>query len=126
MTDHSVIVTELAELEHGMWNPATRYDDAWMAQHLHDDFVEFGRSGRRYDRHTIMVGAARPFDADLHDLEVDLVADDAALVTYRSILHLDGEPDQHANRSSTWVRVDGDWRLRFHQGTPIGPGSARS
>jgi hypothetical protein len=44
--------------------------------------------------------------------------DDVVLVTYRSIARAPGVPARHAWRSSVWVRRDGRWRLRFHQGTP--------
>jgi len=40
------------------------------------------------------------------------------LVTCRSIARAPGVPARHAWRSSVWVRHDGRWRLRFHQGTP--------
>ena len=40
------------------------------------------------------------------------------LVTYRSIARAPGVPARHALRSSVWVRRDGRWLIRFHQGTP--------
>ncbi len=77
-----------------------------------DDFVEFGRSGRVWTRETIrQLLEGPPGDAVLIEaFEVALLADDVALVTYRAA---------GANRSSIWVRHDGRWKLRFHQGTPI-------
>lgn len=120
------LISHLTACEHGMWDPTKRYDHGWMARHLHDDFVEFGRSGRRYDRSNIMDGEPRSLEATLEALRVDPVADDVAITTYRSTLRVEGHPDEHANRSSVWVRVDGNWRLRFHQGTPVdGPSDRR-
>ena len=43
--------------------------------------------------------------------------DEVALVTYRSDAPGPGVPSRPVSRSSVWVRRDGRWRLRFHQGT---------
>ena len=84
---------------------------------LAPDFVEFGRSGRRYDRDAILAMAGERIDARLHDVAVSLLVPDVALVTYVSEVVHDGV--QRANRSSVWVHRDRAWRLRFHQGTPV-------
>jgi ribonuclease HI len=47
---------------------------------------------------------AEPTEPAAHPLSAD-----AILLTYR----MPGRP-----RSSLWIRHDGRWRLRFHQGTP--------
>ncbi len=46
-----------------------------------------------------------------------MVADDVALVTYRSEVR-DGDEVVRANRSSVWRRGETGWLLEFHQGTP--------
>lgn len=38
-----------------------------------------------------------------------MLSDEVALVTYRGA---------KANRASVWIRRDGQWQMRFHQGTP--------
>jgi hypothetical protein len=98
---------------------------------LTDDFLEFGQSGRVWTRETIApllgsspdgsAGAAAPEGAaaapeggaaapELEAFEVTRLGEGVALVTYRAL---------GANRSSIWVRRDGRWRMRFHQGTPL-------
>jgi glyoxylase I family protein len=84
---------------------------------LTDDFLEFGQSGRVWTRETIApllgsspdgsAGAAAP---ELEAFEVTRLGEGVALVTYRA---------HGTNRSSIWVRRDGRWRMRFHQGTPL-------
>jgi hypothetical protein len=78
-----------------------------------DDFVEFGRSGAIWTRESIRASLEGPMRSPvpMERFEVARLADDVALVTYRGA---------NANRSSVWVRRDGRWRLRFHQGTPTG------
>lgn len=113
----------LRDLERAMWMPATRSDRGWMDAHLAADFEEFGRSGRRYDRATALDEPIAPFHADVDDIRVQQLADGVALVTYRTTLHAEDGQDRSANRSSIWVRAADGWRLRFHQGTPCGPGA---
>lgn len=100
----------------------TRADRARMDALLHPDFVEIGRSGRVWSRaetlDEITVADAAPrIHAD--ELAVTALADGVALVTYRSAHVLaDGVHHRWTRRSSLWLRVEGTWRLRFHQGTP--------
>ena len=110
---------DLLALEHAMWSSETRGDRNWMDAHLTDDFVEYGRSGRTYDRQSILDTPVGPFRADLDDLRVERLAKNVALVTYRSTSIYGEAEHERANRSSIWVRHDEHgWRLRFHQGTP--------
>lgn len=108
---------ELIALEHALWRAQTRFDPAFMEWILADDFGEFGRSGRVYARADTLAVEGDTIDARLRDVEVDLIAEDVALVTYVSeVRHEDGL--LMANRSSVWVQRNDRWQLRFHQGTP--------
>jgi hypothetical protein len=108
---------ELIALEHALWRAETRFDPAFMEWVLADDFGEFGRSGRVYARADTLAVGGESIDAQLRDIEVGLIAEGVALVTYVSeVRH---EQLDLANRSSVWVRRDGRWQLRFHQGTPF-------
>lgn len=75
-----------------------------------DDFVEFGASGRTWDRTSIaaVLTSSEARRVQIVGFTVDVLAESVALVTYR----LEG-----TNRSSLWVRRDGSWVIRFHQGT---------
>ena len=105
----------LTALEHAMWDSTTRGDRSWMDAHLTDDFTEFGSSGRSYARADTLEMPVGVIEATLADIEIRAAGRDAALVTYRSV-----EARGAANRASLWRRVAGEWRLAFHQGTPIG------
>jgi hypothetical protein len=108
---------ELIELEWALWRAETRFDDEFMERVLADDFGEFGRSGRVYTRADTRAVEGEAIDANLRDVEVDLIAEDVALLTYVS--EVQHEVLDLANRSSLWVKRDGRWQLRFHQGTPL-------
>jgi len=84
------------------------------------DFEEFGASGRRWDRPAIVALLAEvpPADVTIEAFTAAPLTGHVVLVTYRSIARAPGVPARHAWRSSVWVRRDGRWLIRFHQGTP--------
>ncbi len=86
-----------------------------VAALLTDDFIEFGRSGRVYDKlRTIelLSGDDNEFTPEVRDFQVRPLSPDVVLVTYRS-----GRGDHFALRSSIWRLSEGKWRMTFHQGT---------
>ena len=105
----------VARLERELLDPSVRTDASRLAELLHPDFAEIGRSGRLWGRDAIIGELAdeTPSSVDLEVLGVDRVAADALLVTARTV-----DPRGGALRSSLWVRNGNRWRLRFHQGTP--------
>lgn len=54
---------------------------------------------------------------EISDLVASEPAPDTGLVTYSVVAHR-GDDEYSALLSSLYVRVDGDWRLAFHQQTP--------
>jgi hypothetical protein len=85
------------------------------------DFVEFGRSGAVYGRQQIVeaLREERPAVRTMSDFSVRWLADDVALVTYRSARRdSDRAEPVHSLRSSIWRTIDGRWQMVFHQGTP--------
>jgi hypothetical protein len=116
------VLASLVQLEESLWRVETRGDIAVMADLLLSDFFEFGRSGRTWQRADILESPVSAFEAvlPLPGLTVRLLGATTALLTYTSIVTREGIVE-HARRSSIWSRVDGRWRLYFHQGTPCRP-----
>ena len=117
-------VARLTALEESLWRPATRFDREHLERVLADDFDEFGRSGRHWTREASMAMDAAPFSTvlPLPGLRVRAIGADGALLTYRSETTYPGSATALiSRRSSVWQRIDGEWRLRFHQGTPVEP-----
>jgi len=109
----------LERLEEEVWRAETRYDERRMREVMAPDFLEFGRSGRVYQRGDSLAVPRHPIDAvlPLPDFRARLLHPDVAQVTYNSAVTYDGVV-QRARRSSIWSRTPGGWVLRFHQGTP--------
>lgn len=110
----------LPALEQTLWRTDTRFDRALMDATFAPDFVEFGRSGRRYTRDQTFFdqGERHDIDATLHTLTVTGLSDTLALITYISEVR-SPNGTEWSNRASLWDRTSGRWQLRFHQGTPL-------
>lgn len=109
----------LRQLEEELWREETRFDAAYMERVLADDLIEFGRSGRVYQRSDGLAVSRQPIQAviPLPELTIRPLSANIALVTYNSHVTYDGVV-QKAHRSSIWSRTSDGWVLRFHQGTP--------
>ncbi len=105
------------ELELALLDPEVRGTPGEMEQLLHDEFIELGSSGNLYGRAEMlsMINGEESAKVVIRDFETHKVGPDSVLVTYRSI----GQGGNEARRSSLWVRDDGRWKIRFHQGTRI-------
>lgn len=109
---------KLYELESKLLQKEIRHSTGTLEELLADDFVEYGRSGRVYDKKQMVkwLPKSRHFQVDIENFEVINLAVDVALVTYRSVRQAD-EP-VHSLRSSIWKQIEGRWQMVFHQGTP--------
>lgn len=108
---------QLLDSEKQLLDPEARHSAGVLEKVLHPDFIEFGSSGRVYNKRMMidMMTKEIPGAVVIRDFEVRALSEDIALVTYRSI----GQSGQEARRSSIWVRSEGEWACRFHQGTRI-------
>jgi ribonuclease HI len=133
----TVDLADVTAAEQALLDLRTRADPIAVAQLLHPEFLEFGASGRVWDRASISraLSASPDVLGHVQDLTAQVLAPDVVLVTYR--LAADPRADAAAPgtlRSSVWVRAEpgrpaaappepldaqgAGWRLRFHQGTP--------
>ena len=115
------LLSHLRELEVALHQPSIRSASDSLENRLHESFTEFGRSGRSYNKTEIMhhLLSEPPIETIWsQDFSVAEIADDVALLTYKSG-HLDehGKLTRHTLRSSLWLRTADGWQARFHQGT---------
>ena len=106
----------VVELELSLLRHAVRTDRRRLEALLHPEFVEVGSSGRRWIRAELieaMVGEPDRGEPEVRDIAARAIDRDTVLVTYTTVR--DG---RSTHRSSTWVRDDGRWTVRHHQGTP--------
>jgi hypothetical protein len=115
------LAAHLFHLEQQLLQPSTRRDPTALTSLLAEDFREFGSSGRIYTRQQIIdaLAAESPRTITLSDPLCQQLAEDIALLTYRSTRTLALNAASNALRSSLWIYRDNRWQMLFHQGTPI-------
>lgn len=115
-------IETLRGMEDDLWREETRFEIPYMERLLAEDFIEIGRSGRIYDRATILAAPRQAIDVvlPLPNFRVRVLSDAVVQITYDSCVTSDNGP-LYAHRSSIWTREAGGWKLRFHQGTPYEP-----
>jgi hypothetical protein len=119
-------IATIKRLEMRLQLPSVRSSPQQLDQLLADDFLEFGSSGKTYDKPKVIAAlvadpsTSQPRYAALNKLRVTWLADDTVLLNYRSSRSMTGGGRIQANRSSIWKRIDGRWQMLFHQGTPLG------
>lgn len=117
------LLATLRALELELHHPGVRCSRTRLEQLLHPQFHEVGRSGRRYDRETVirwLATATPPAAVESEGFTLAELAPGVALLGYRSAQRrADGATELAAERSSLWVHEPGaGWQLRYHQGTP--------
>ncbi len=81
---------------------------------LTDDFVEYGSSGKIYNKQDI-IGYYKPLCCINHvitDFSIEFLSDTVVKTSFKS--NLSGKK---ALRTSIWKFDDNAWRMSFHQGT---------
>ena len=126
MGDIAEFEVEIRRLEERLLTPEVRAAPEELARLLADDFLEFGSSGRVFDRQQVI--ATLPLQPKeqfaLTDFQVRLLAPTIALAMYRVIQSGEQhEAPQGSLRSSIWRRTAGRWQMVFHQGTPTTRGT---
>ncbi len=111
----------LLEFEQELLTPKVRASNTRLNELLADEFVEFGSSGRTWDKQSIIDELTQQETAEKFQVEnfnVVSASDDTALLTYLCIVRsASDEVLRKSNRSSLWKLIDGSWKLVFHQGT---------
>ena len=117
--------TLLRRLEEGLLKPEVRHSPGQVGDLLSDDFIEFGSSGRVFNKQQVIEALERegPADSTIRLSLVDFIARGLAsnviLVTYLTIQ--EGGPGTRQDsrlRSTIWKLIEGRWQMVFHQGTP--------
>jgi hypothetical protein len=107
----------------GAVKPEVRRSADQVGRLLADDFIEFGSSGRVFDKAQV-IEALKQEAPDpamgivLTDFSARQLAPGVMLVTYRTHLSAPNAPAGYTLRSSIWTLRQGRWQMVFHQGTP--------
>lgn len=115
--ENDLLRETLNSLEERLLQPDIRTSADELNLLLADDFLEFGRSGKDYNKQQTIDGLAKAPSLliTLMNFEIKPLAPNVMLVTYLTVIHCDMA---YSLRSSIWKFNDGAWQMIFHQGTP--------
>jgi hypothetical protein len=94
---------------------------------LADEFIEFGSSGRIFDRRSVIDWLpqeqrhpeAQSTQWTITEFSARRLAPGVVLVTYRLAIRRDASAEEtYSLRSSIWRSIGSKWQMIFHQGTP--------
>jgi len=116
------IEAHLRTLEEELLQPDVRKTATRLDALLAEGFIEFGSSGRVFDKQDIIdsLRSESPARRSLTDFKALPLGPEIVLTTYRAVRYgALGEQHIHSLRSSVWRLLDGRWQMVFHQGTPL-------
>ena len=85
-----------------------------IAELLHDQFEEFGKSGKTYDKRCIVeeLPTVEYLEIQISKIETTEHSENVIMLKYQSTMS-----GLKANRTSIWVSVNRKWQMIHHQGT---------
>lgn len=105
---------KLYEFELLLLNPETRHSVKELENLLAEEFIEFGSSGKIYNKSDILkwLPLEPPRQFVVEDFSALILAKDIVLVTYKLT-----SGAVSSLRSSLWKFNGNEWKMIFHQGT---------
>ena len=107
------------ENELRLLDPEVRSRVKELGSLLHPEYLEFGRSGRRWDRAAIIAALAAEDTRAVRPITASRMT---AVQLAPDLVHLTFDTDNNgllAHRSSLWRQTEDGWLLYFHQATPF-------
>lgn len=116
-----MIKQELVTLELKLQQEDVRSDKKQLAQLVHDNYLEFGRSGKVWKKADLLVSDQKIPQLHIQSSEfsVQKVGERSYLVSY---LTTEKETGKQTNRRSPWVKEENAWQLLFHEGNDFNEG----
>jgi hypothetical protein len=113
------ILTEtVKKLEASLHEPAIRQDVHRLNKLMADDFIEIGKSGKVWTRSAVIkaLSSETGIKIRMTDFTFLKLSEDIVLVTYTSHQSTN---ELTSKRSSIWKLFGNEWKIIYHQGTPI-------
>ena len=99
-------------LEQSLLDPSVRQSTEQLNTLIADGFLEFGSSGKIYNKQDCIKQDDIPRKFVVSDFKIKELSKDVMLATYKTT-----EDGIASLRSSIWKRYGAEWQIIFHQGT---------
>jgi len=110
------------ELEDKLLQPSVRKSTEQLGVLISDDFIEFGSSGKTYVKKDVLVNlpSSPEIKFNMIDFKTRLLADGLVQSFFKTEkTNAETGAVTISQRSSIWRNEEGEWRMIFHQGTPV-------
>jgi hypothetical protein len=117
----SELKSHILFLENQMIDPGFRNSQE-IAELLAHDFIEFGSSGRIYNKQEVLTFIQNSPIAEIKidDFDIKFLSNDVILATYKISGFNESKSEViYSLRSSIWKKFGDKWRIVFHQGTVV-------
>ncbi|MDF2607538.1 MAG: hypothetical protein K0S34_1734 [Bacillales bacterium] len=110
------LINLLYKLENRLLQHSTRNSIKELDNLLADEFIEFGSSGRIFNKKDIIerLPTENPISLEMLDFNITILSPD--LVQTKFVINK--ESNTYSLRSSIWKLKKDNWQMVFHQGTP--------
>lgn len=110
------------ELENSLLKSEIRSSFEQLDILLADDFKEFGSSGLIYTKQNVLERLPSNTDKVVYlvsDFEIKSLSEDIVMANFKTDRIINDREKVSSLRTSLWRKEDSNWRMFFHQGTPI-------
>ena len=112
----------LKSLEQKLLLRETRKNPHELEKIIADKFFEIGSSGKIWNKKTVIeaLNNEPQTDISMTDFRFTLLSENVALINYTSHHKQNNDnPSFKSLRTSVWKKFNGNWKIIFHQGTPV-------
>lgn len=112
------------DLETSLLKPEIRSSTEDLDLLLADDFMEFGSSGKVYDKKMILDRLPKdteisPIQFIVSDFQIKELSENVVLATFKTNKISTDNSSVISLRASIWKKINGNWQMVYHQGTPM-------
>jgi RimJ/RimL family protein N-acetyltransferase len=112
ITEAGILPKLIEALEQSLLDPYVRQSTEQLNKLIADDFLEFGSSGKVYNKQDCIKPDEYLRKFVVSDFKIKELSKDVTLATYKTT-----EDGIASLRSSIWQRYGDEWKMIFHQGT---------
>jgi hypothetical protein len=110
------------QLEDKLQKPDVRKSVQELDDLISNDLIEFGSSGQIYTKKDVLINL--PVSPDIKfimtDFRINILGENIVQSLFRTEKNnLKTGKITHSLRSSLWRNENGQWKMLFHQGTPV-------
>lgn len=112
ITEAGILPKLIEALERSLLDSSVRQSTEQLSKLIADDFLEFGSSGKVYNKQDCIKPDETSRKFVVSDFKIKELSKDVMLATYKTT-----EDGIASLRSSIWQRYGDEWKMIFHQGT---------